>query len=190
MKVTGSAGPPTGRISQARSAWVADQIDRQTVSVSRRDLIRMTDAEVTSFLVDQRVVTCASIGPDARPHLMPLWYVPDGGAILCWTYASSQKAKNLRRDPRATLQVESGDSYEQLRGVMFEADTDLIEAPDEVAAVGLRLTLRYAPGDLTPAEAPPELRDFVAAQAPKRVALRFWPTRTVSWDHRKLAGAY
>jgi PPOX class probable F420-dependent enzyme len=158
--------------------------------MSRRDQIRMTDAEVASFLAEQRVVTCASIGPDGRPHLMPLWFVADGETLLAWTYAASQKAKNLRRDPRATLQIESGDSYEELRGVMFEADTELVEAPAEVAAIGLLIALRYAPGDLTPADAPPELRDFVAAQARKRLALRFRPTRTVSWDHRKLAGTY
>jgi PPOX class probable F420-dependent enzyme len=158
--------------------------------VSRRDQIRMTDVEVASFLLEQRVVTCASVGPDGRPHLMPLWFVPDGEALLAWTYAASQKAVNLRRDPRATLQIESGESYEELRGVMFEADAELIEAPEEVAAVGLRLTLRYGPGEISADDAPPELRDFVAAQAGKRVALRFRPTRTVSWDHRKLAGTY
>jgi PPOX class probable F420-dependent enzyme len=158
--------------------------------VSRRDQIRMSDEEVASFLDEQRVVTCASVGPAGRPHLMPLWFVPDDGTLLAWTYAASQKAVNLRRDPRATLQIESGESYEELRGVMFEADTELIEEPEEVAAVGLRLTLRYAPGDISAEDAPPELRDFVAAQAGKRVALRFRPTRTVSWDHRKLAGTY
>jgi PPOX class probable F420-dependent enzyme len=158
--------------------------------VSRRDQIRMSAEELTAFLVEQRVVTCASVGPDGRPHLMPLWYVPDGLDVLAWTYAASQKAKNLRRDPRATLQIEAGDSYEELRGVMFEADTELIEAPEEIAAVGLRVALRYAPGEMSVADAPPELRAFVAAQARKRIALRFRPTRTVSWDHRKLAGTY
>ena len=158
--------------------------------MSRRDQIRMTDEELASFLAEQRVVTCASIGPDGRPHLMPLWYVPDGLDVLAWTYAASQKAKNLRRDPRATLQIEAGDSYEELRGVMFEADTELVEEPEEIAEVGLRVALRYAPGEMTVADAPPELRDFVAAQARKRVLLRFRPTRTVSWDHRKLAGTY
>jgi nitroimidazol reductase NimA-like FMN-containing flavoprotein (pyridoxamine 5'-phosphate oxidase superfamily) len=158
--------------------------------MSRRDQIRMTDEEVASFLAEQRVVTCASIGPEGRPHLMPLWFVPDGEALLAWTYAASQKAKNLLRDPRATLQIESGDSYEELRGVMFEADTELIAGPEEVAAIGLRIALRYAPGDLTAADAPPELRDFVAGQAQKRVALRFIPTHTISWDHRKLGGTY
>jgi PPOX class probable F420-dependent enzyme len=128
------------------------------MGMSRRDAIRMTDDEVASFLAEQRVVTCATVGPDGRPHLMPLWFVPEDGAVLGWTYAASQKAKNLRRDPRATLQIESGDSYEELRGVMFEADTELIAEPEEVAAIGLRLALRYAPGEPAPEEAPPELR--------------------------------
>jgi PPOX class probable F420-dependent enzyme len=150
----------------------------------------MSDEEVSAFLDEQRVVTCASVGADGRPHLMPLWFVPEGHELLCWTYGVSQKAVNLRRDPRATLQVESGESYAELRGVMFEADAELIEAPEEVAAIGLRVALRYAPGDLGPEDAPPELRDFIAKQARKRVALRFRPTLTVSWDHRKLAGTY
>jgi hypothetical protein len=34
------------------------------------------------------------------------------------------------------------------------------------------------------------VRQMVEKQAPKRVGLRFLPTRTVTWDHRKLAGAY
>jgi PPOX class probable F420-dependent enzyme len=158
--------------------------------MSRRDQIRMDDEKLTRFLVEQRVVTCATVGPDGRPHLMPLWYVPEGLTIFGWTYGASQKTKNLRRDPRATLQIEAGGSYEELRGVMFEADVELIDDPEEVAAIGLRLALRYAPGEPAVADAPPELRDFVAAQARKRVAMRFRPTRTVSWDHRKLAGTY
>ena len=49
---------------------------------------------------------------------------------------------------------------------------------------GLELFDRYA-GELSD-----EIRTMVAAQAPKRVGLTFVPTRTVSWDHRKLAGTY
>jgi PPOX class probable F420-dependent enzyme len=155
-------------------------------AVNRRDAIRMSEAEIAAFLAEQRTVTCASLGADGRPHLMPLWYLPEDGALLAWTFGKSQKAQNLRRDPRATLQIETGESYDQLRGVMIEADTELLEAPEQVEAVGLRIALRYAGAEQAPAEAPPELRAFVAGQAPKRVILRFRPTRTVSWDHRKL----
>lgn len=159
--------------------------------MSRRAEIRMSSQERTDFLASQRVVTCASIGPNGRPHLMPLWYVPEEGRLLCWTYAASQKTKNLERLPQATLQIEAGVSYDELRGVMMECDVELIRDPERVQAAGLAIALRYAPFELAPGQdPPPELVEFVSRQAAKRVALQFVPTRTVTWDHRKLAGAY
>jgi nitroimidazol reductase NimA-like FMN-containing flavoprotein (pyridoxamine 5'-phosphate oxidase superfamily) len=156
----------------------------------RRDVIRMTDEELATFLLEERTVICATTSAARRPHLMPLWYVPDAHELLSWTYAASQKAANLRRDPRATLQIEAGNSYEELRGVMIEADVELVADVARTAEIGLRIALRYAPGELSPKDAPPELREFIEGQAPKRVAMRFIPTRVVSWDHRKLGGRY
>ena len=57
---------------------------------------------------------------------MPLWYVPRDGEIWIWTYAKSQKVKNLERDPRATLLIETGVEYGELRGVQIEAEAELI----------------------------------------------------------------
>lgn len=158
--------------------------------MSRRDLIVMSEDELRAFLDEVRVVTCASIGASGRPHLMPLWFVRDDLDVLCWTFAKSQKAVNLRRDPRATLSFELGDTYDQLRGAMIEADVEFIEPAPQVAEVGLAVALRYAPGDLTAESAPPELRAMIDQQAAKRVAFRFRPTRTVTWDHRRLGGRY
>jgi hypothetical protein len=151
---------------------------------SRRDQIVMTDQEVRSFLAEQMVLQCATLGPRGLPHLIPLWYVPDGTELLSWTYAKSQKAKNLERDPRATIGIEEGVQYHELRGVMFECEVELDPEPERVETRGLTLFERYA------RELTPEIRAMVAQQAPKRVALRFIPSRTVSWDHRKLGGAY
>jgi hypothetical protein len=49
---------------------------------------------------------------------------------------------------------------------------------------------RYAPRGESTGQLPPEVREMVHKQAPKRIGLRFHPTRTVTWDHRKLGGAY
>jgi PPOX class probable F420-dependent enzyme len=147
---------------------------------SRRDQIQMSDEELRDFLDEEKVMTCATIGPNGRPHLMPLWYVVHDGALRGWTYAKSQKAKNLERDPHATLQIEAGVAYAELRGVMMECDVELVR--DNVADFGVALFERYAPGV--------DVGDMVAQQAPKRVGLTFTPTRTVTWDHRKLGGAY
>lgn len=153
--------------------------------MSRRDQIKLTAAEVAEFLAVQRVVICATNGVRGWPHLMPLWYVVRDDQIWAWTYAKSQKVRNLERDPRATLQIETGDSYDQLRGVMIEAQVELHRDYDVVAALGAELLARYGGGTVTP-----EIESAVAAQAGKRVALEFVALRTTSWDHRKLAGAY
>jgi PPOX class probable F420-dependent enzyme len=148
---------------------------------SRRDQIRMSDDELRAFLAEQMVMTLGTIGPNGRPHLMALWYVPDGLGMTGWTYAKSQKAKNLERDPRATIQVETGVQYDELRGVMMECD---VELDREAKPYGLALFERYA-GTLDKS-----VTAMVEKQAPKRVGLRFTPTRIVSWDHSKLGGAY
>jgi PPOX class probable F420-dependent enzyme len=157
--------------------------------MSRRDQIRMTEDEVRGFFAAQKVINVASVGPNGRPHLAPLWYYPHGDGVATWTYGTSQKAKNLRRLPEATVLVEDGDSYEKLRGVSFEADVELVEDTAEVTRMGITLMQRYAgaqPGDPVPAE----LNAFIAGQAPKRVGLVFRPTKVVSWDHTKLGGSY
>jgi PPOX class probable F420-dependent enzyme len=146
----------------------------------------MSDEELRDFLAEQMIVSVATVGPNGRPHLVPLWYVPNGTELTGWTYAKSQKAKNLERDPRATLQVEDGIQYHELRGVMLECDVELEHDPERVADCGMALFERYAGGN----ELPPETRDMVLQQAAKRVGLRFVPTRVVSWNHNKLGGTY
>lgn len=150
---------------------------------SRRDQIRMSDDELRAFLEEQRTVIVATTGPNGRPHLMPLWYVPAGLELRGWTFAKSQKARNLERDPRATLQVESGTDYSELRGAMLECDVALEHEPERVEPYGDALVDRYGGGS-------PEMKELFRAQAPKRVGMRFTPTRTVTWDHRKLGGTY
>ena len=157
---------------------------------SKRDLIRMTGAELRAFLDEQRIVQVATIGPNGRPHLMPLWYVVEDGegdpVLRGWTFAKSQKAKNLERDPRATISIDDGVQYQDLRGVMMECDVEVERDPEAVVPYGMALFERYGPGG----ELAPEVREMVLAQAQKRVGLRFVPTRVVTWDHRKLGGAY
>src|SRR5947208_11487278 len=129
---------------------------------SRRDQITMSDDELREFLAQHRVVTCATIGPNGRPHLMPLWYAVDGVVLQGWTYAKSQKAKNLERDPRATLQVEAGEQYHELRGVMMECDVEIERDPAGVAGYGRALFARF---DATG----PEVDAMIDNQAPKRI---------------------
>ena len=153
--------------------------------MSRRDQIKMTESELDAFLDQQRVVVCASNGQRGWPHLMPLWYVVRDHQIWSWTYAKSQKVKNLERDPRATLQVEDGEQYQELRGVMIESTAEIHRETERVTEFGVELFERY--GSDTAGE---EFLDVVRTQATKRVALQFVPERFATWDHRKLGGVY
>jgi PPOX class probable F420-dependent enzyme len=142
----------------------------------------MSDEELDAFLHEQRTVICATIGLDGSPHVMPLWYLVRDGELWVWTYAASQKVRNLERDPRATLAIEAGEQYEELRGVMLRTEAIIERAPDFVAALGLALYERYIDADDLPAP----VRESIAHQAPKRVAIRFVEYSRASWDHRKL----
>jgi hypothetical protein len=142
---------------------------------SARSRIAMSPAEALAFLEEERTLTCATLGHDRWPHLMPLWYVLRDGECWAWTYAKSQKVRNLERDARCTVQVEAGRRYEELRGVMLKCVAMIHRDVEVVTGVGTELAERYG-----------GYAADMRAQAPKRVALQFIASSTASWDHRKL----
>ena len=166
--------------------------------MSRRDHIVMSAAEQLELLEAARVVIVSTHGPRGWPHSMPMWFtlrepagevLPDGPSkeLWIWTYAKSQKVRNLERDPRATLLVETGTEYLELRGLQIEAEAELVREPERVLQFGKDLTVRYTDGiDSVEGDAAAAMQ----AQAAKRVAIRFQPVRVASWDHRKLGGTY
>jgi PPOX class probable F420-dependent enzyme len=147
---------------------------------SKRDRIRMSDAEVAALLDEQRTMSVATINADGWPHLVAMWFVVLDGAVHFWTYGKSRKAVNLRRDPRLTCLVEAGEGYGELRGVQVVGRAALSDASQDVSRVAEALFARYTgPVD-------DGVRAALATQIPKRVAVRVEPHETVSWDHRKL----
>ena len=150
--------------------------------MSQRDQIRMSADEVAALMEEQRVVICTTNGPDGWPHVMPLWYLVRDGELWAWTYAKSQKVRNLERDERVTLALETGHDYQELRGVMIKARCCVHRDLETVRGIGRELAARYGPDGA----ADPEMREAFERQAPKRVALQFVADSTASWDHRKL----
>jgi PPOX class probable F420-dependent enzyme len=155
--------------------------------MSRRAEIELTEAELAELIEGERIAVVSSIGPRGWPHSMPLWFVPRDGEIWIWTYAKSQKVRNLERDPRATVLIETGREYGELRGAVFESDAALHRDPETVVGFAEELTLRYAEG-ISAVQG--DAKAALEAQAPKRVAIQFKPLRTATWDHRKLGGTY
>ncbi len=148
--------------------------------MKQRDQVTMTEAEIAALLAAARKVQLATINPDGTPHLVTMFYALIDGQIAFWTYRTSQKARNLARDPRLACLVEDGEDYFELRGVQVTGTVRRIEDQAGVLAIGRRIA-----GGLSgvPADA---LDDYVAHAARKRVGFIVQPTRVVSWDHHKL----
>src|ERR1700724_3826054 len=139
--------------------------------MNRRDQIRMNDEEIRAFLEEQRILQVATIDHDGWPHLVAMWYVLINDEVVFWTYARSQKAINLRRDPRLTGMVEAGERYEEVRGAQIKGE------PATVQRIGEAIWERYT-GPLNE-----NTRQMVTAQAAKRVVIFVKPVEVVSWDH-------
>lgn len=152
--------------------------------MSRRNLIRMSDAEVAAFLDGRHTMNVASINHDGTIHLVAMWYAMLDGEPVFWTFGKSQKIRNLQRDPRITLLVEAGEEYGELIGVELVGTATVLTDHDDIMAIGEAVYARYF-GEVTD-----EVRPFVEMTGAKRFGVRIKVDRVVSWDHKKLDGAY
>jgi len=152
--------------------------------MSRRDLIRMNDEEIRAFLEEQRTLQVATIDHDGWPHLIAMWYVLINDQIAFWTYAKSQKVVNLRRDDRLTCLVETGERYDELRGVQIKGRAIINDDRETVQRIGEAIWVRLT-GSLNDTT-----RQMVEAQAANRVVVFVKPVEIVSWDDQKLSVGY
>jgi PPOX class probable F420-dependent enzyme len=148
--------------------------------VNQRALIKMTPDEVDEFLRGRHSMTMSTISRDGTIHSVAMWYGFLEGAVAFETKAKSQKVKNLRRDPRLTCLVETGETYDQLRGVTLVGTGEIVDDPDRLWELGVSVFERYN------APYTEEMRPFVEAMLHKRVVVKLHADRTISWDHRKL----
>jgi PPOX class probable F420-dependent enzyme len=147
---------------------------------NQRSQITMSDQEIADYLVRSRAATMATVSSTGSPHLVAMWYAVIDGQVWFETKSRSQKAVNLRRDPRITVMVEDGHTYDTLRGVSLEGTAEIVEDPDMLWQVGVSIWERYN-GPYTD-----DLSPLVEFMLHKRVAVRVDTERVRSWDHRKL----
>ena len=158
--------------------------------MGRKD-ISMTPEEIAAFLDEGRVLQVATIGRDGRPHLAPMWYAVEDGKVAFRSFTKSQKIINLKRDPRLTVLLEDGDGYAVLRGLMIKGRARLIADPDHVLDLYRKLAARYSFSRMRPVEMDREALEATFGKfASKNTAVVVDPESIVSWDHRKLGGAY
>lgn len=151
--------------------------------VKQRDLVKMTPDEADEFVRRHRTMSMCTLNHDGSIHAVAMWYGFLEGAVAIETKAKSQKARNLRRDPRMTCLFESGDTYETLQGVELVGRGEIVEEPERIWELGVSVFERY--------QAPytEELKPFVEMMLHKRIVVKLNVERVVSWDHHKLGMA-
>lgn len=145
----------------------------------------MTPEEQHAFLDAGRDLQVASLNADGTPHLVTMWYLREGEDLTFWTYAKSQKVVNVRRDPRITVLVATGDAYDELKGVSLSGTATVADELDDVLAFGEKVYEKYwgtIDNDM--------VREGIRTMGAKRVIVRVHPEKVTSWDHSKLGGTY
>ena len=153
--------------------------------MNKRNAIQLTDEERRRYVAEAHTIILVTIGRDGYPHAVPMWFtVADDGSIAMTTYGRSQKVLNVRRNPRVALLVESGERYDQLKGVLFRGTAEVIDDLETCVRTLMQIQTKHM-GALAAG-----VEDVMRAQARKRVVLKITPERVASWDHQKLGGAY
>ncbi len=70
----------------------------------------------------------ATVRPDGRPHLVPIWFVVEGERWYVCTSPGSVKARNLMVNPAVALALEDGD-----HPYVVEGQARPVAATDSVA---------------------------------------------------------
>ncbi len=156
--------------------------------MSRRNKINMSDQEINDYLRAARTMILVSNGKDGYPHPMPMWFaIDDDNNIYMSTFRKSQKISNLRRDPRVSLLIESGDQYQELKSVVIYTEVEFLEDLDAVKDVMFRVSVQRGDADSNMEE---QIKSGMQRSAEKRIGMRFRPGKLVTWDHGKLGGVY
>jgi PPOX class probable F420-dependent enzyme len=150
------------------------------MGTNQRAQIQMSHDEIVEFIVQSRTATMATVGPTGHPHLVAMWYAVVDDQIWFETKGRSQKVVNLRRNPAITVSIESGHTYDALKGVSIEGRGEIVDDPDALWKVGVSVWERYN-GPYSD-----DVKPLVEFMLNKRVAVRVDVDRMRSWDHSKL----
>ena len=135
-------------------------------------------ADLPRELLDARLIaSLATLNGDGSIHVVAMWFLWDGAAILIPTNGATRKARNLERDPRATVMIDDSRGGFDLRGITVVGRAEIVVG---AAAIQLnrRIHLKYVTEeglDLEP------VRTYLASDD---VTIRLRPERVSSWDLR------
>ncbi|MGH9065995.1 MAG: PPOX class F420-dependent oxidoreductase [Acidimicrobiales bacterium] len=102
----------------------------------------MSEDEWRRFVAEgTRTAKLATVRPDGRPHVAPVWFVLDGGDVLFLTGTATVKGRNIRHDRRVALVVD--DERPPYSFALVEGEASLSEDLEEMRDWSTRIAGRY-----------------------------------------------
>lgn len=139
-----------------------------------REALRLRPDDRNQLLAEARTLHCATVDERGVPHVVPLWFVWDGEAIWVNSLRRSRRGRDLERGSPASVCVDAGGEYGELRGLSAEGTFEPIDAPGLLEPIRTVFQEKYWHG-----AAVPDLRSHRW--------FRFVPTDEASWDFRRIA---
>lgn len=137
---------------------------------------KMTRDEVHAFL-DSRPgwIALTTMSASGHPHTIPIGYFRQGDRVYMGCRAGTQKLKNIERNPKVSLMLESGSTMQDIKGVCIQGEGRVITEPSEMLPL-LRASMaaRGVPDDQLPTEA-----------RPGAAYIEVTPSKIISWDYAK-----
>ncbi len=85
----------------------------------------LSDASVQEMLSGRYIASLATENQDGSIHMVAVWYWSDGNDVYIATAGNSRKAKNLQRNSRASLMIDSRDPAAQ-KGITIAGTATLL----------------------------------------------------------------
>jgi PPOX class probable F420-dependent enzyme len=107
----------------------------------------LNDMEILQFLEDgAHTAKMATVAPDGHPHVVPVWYIVDGGELVVTIMSTSAKGRHLVRDPRVAITVD--DERPPFAFVALRGIATLHRDPPDLLLWTTRIARRYVPDDV------------------------------------------
>ena len=87
----------------------------------------VASARIRRFLEEEPVVWLSTVRPDGAPHIVPIWFWWDGGALVVASKPGAQKVRNLRANPSVMLAL--GDAEDDFDVGLVKGRAELLDRP-------------------------------------------------------------
>lgn len=139
----------------------------------------LSQAEIDAFLAQPVIARIATVRPDGRPHVVPIWFYWDGSSIFMETPPTFVKAKNLHKNPNCAITIDITEGGLRFKGVVLEGKVELLTDRQSVLDMVTCIYTKYLGPEAIQSPTP---KGMIQSE---HVIIKLTPERVLSWDYTR-----